>query len=209
MVVLSPLTIFSIWYKQHENSLNCRVFAKITNRYNWQFERLFIFWIGQIHSHLIRNFFYRYIQRIELGENVIIYSGCEIRNPSGLKIGKGTIIGNNAILDARAGLAIGENVNLSSNVSIWSLQHDYRDPDFACTPEHYGPVKIEDRAWIGPNVIILHDVTIGEGAVVAAGAVVTKDVPPFTLYGGVPAKLIGRRPRNLKYVFQGHPCPYL
>ena len=123
-----------------------------------------------------------------------------------IKIGKGTIIGENAILDGRAGLEIGNNVNFSSNVRIWTLQHDYRDPDFACNPEHYGPVKICDRAWIGPHTIILHDVTVGEGAVIAAGAVVTKDVLPYTLVGGGPAKQIGIRPRGLRYEFHGgHP----
>ena len=114
----------------------------------------------------------------------MIYSGCEIREPQGITIGEGTIIGDNAILDGRAGITIGRHVNFSSNVRIWTLQHDYRDPDFACREEHYGPVRIEDRAWIGPHTIILHDVTIGEGAVVAAGAVVTKDVPPYTVWGG-------------------------
>lgn len=210
MLFFSPLTILTSKYKRKEDKgENNGLLAKVAERYSWQFERLFIYWIGQIHSHTIRFFFYRYVQGIELGKNVVIYSNCEIRNPTNLKIGNGTIIGDNAVLDARAGLELGENVNLSSNVSIWTLQHDYRDKDFACTPEHYGPVKICDRAWIGPNVIILHDVTIGEGAVVAAGAVVTKNVPPFTLYGGVPAKLIGQRPKDLRYVFTGNPCPYL
>lgn len=110
---------------------------------------------------------------------------------------------NNAILDARAGITIGSNVNISSNVSIWTLQHDYRDPYFRCTPEHYGPVVIENRVWIGPSVTVLHDVTIGEGAVVAAGSVVTKSVPPYTLVGGIPAKVIGKRPKELKYNFTG------
>lgn len=147
-------------------------------------DRLCLKWIADIPSHHIRNFFYRHIYKVQMAPKVVIYSGAEIRNPTNLKIGKGSIIGDNAILDARAGIEIGQNVNFSSNVRIWTLQHDYRDPDFACTPEHYGPVKICDRAWIGPHTIILHDVTIGEGAVVGAGAVVTKDVPPYTLMGG-------------------------
>lgn len=134
---------------------------------------------------------------------VVIYSGAEIRNPTQLFIGKGTIIGDNAILDARAGITIGENVNFSSNVSIWTYQHDYRDSYFACNTDHVGPVTIGNRAWIGPNVIILRNVTIGEGAVIAAGAVVTHDVPPYTLVGGIPAKVIGKRPTDLKYEFTG------
>lgn len=207
MLLFSPLSI-SVSLIRRKKSCN-RFFVKVCEKYSWYLERLFIFWIGQIHSHFIRKFFYRNIQGVNLAEDVIIYSGCEIRNPLELKIGRGSIIGDNAILDARAGLEIGSNVNISSNVSIWTLQHDYRDPDFACTKEHYGPVKISDRAWIGPNVVILHDVTIGEGAVVAAGAVVTRDVPPFTLYGGVPAHFLGNRPKNMRYVFKGNPCPFI
>lgn len=164
---------------------------------------LLLRWISQIHSHHVRNFFYKNVYQIDMKKYAVVYSDCEIRNPSELHIGKGSVVGNNAILDARAGITIGNNVVLASNVSIWTLQHDYRDPEFRCLPEHYGPVTINDRAWIGPNVVILHDVVIGEGAVVAAGAVVTKDVPPFTLVGGIPAKAIGKRPTNLTYELNG------
>lgn len=177
-------------------------FISYKTRYD-DFMFLCLFWLSTFPSHHIRYFFYRYIYQITIGKKAVIYKGTEIRNPVCLKIGKGSVIGDNAILDARANLEIGNNVVLASNVSIWTLQHDYRDPEFRCTPEHYGPVKIEDRAWIGPNSIILHNVTIGEGAVVAAGAVVTKDVAPYTLVGGVPAKVIGERPRNLCYEFDG------
>lgn len=167
------------------------------------FMNLCLYWLSDFPSHHVRKFYYRTVCQIVIGDGTVLYKGTEIRNPSKLKLGKGTVIGDNAILDARAGLEIGNNVVLASNVSIWTLQHDYRDPEFRCTPEHYGPVKIEDRAWIGPNTIILHDVTIGEGAVIAAGAVVTKNVPPYTLAGGVPAKIIGERPHNLTYEFNG------
>ena len=166
-------------------------------------DRLCLKYISEIPSHHIRMFFYRYVYLIPIDEKVVIYSGAEIRNPTQLHIGKGSIIGDNAILDARAGITIGENVNFSSNVSIWTYQHDYRDPYFACNAEHVGPVTIGNRAWIGPNVIILRNVTIGEGAVIAAGAVVSHDVPPYTLVGGVPAKVIGKRPTDLKYEFTG------
>ena len=170
--------------------------------------RYMIFQVGLIPSHRIRNFIYINIFLIDKAPNSIIYYGAEIRGTYNLHIGKGTIIGDNAILDARAGITIGENVNFSSNVSIWTFQHDYRDPYFACNEEHVGPVTIGNRVWIGPNVIILRNVTIGEGAVVAAGSVVTKNVPPYTLVGGVPAKVIGERNKNLKYVFDGNHLPF-
>lgn len=66
----------------------------------------------------------------------------------------------------------------------------------------------DDRAWIGPNTIILHSVHIGEGAVVAAGAVVTKDVEPYTIVAGIPAKKVGDRNRDLKYEFNGKYSPF-
>lgn len=166
-------------------------------------EDLFLRWIGEIHSHRIRKFFYIFIFNMNIGENCVIYDNCEIRKPSSITIGKGSIIGNNAILDGRAGITICKNVCLASNVSIWTFQHDYRDPLFRCTKEHYGPVRIEDRAWIGPNTIILHDVIIGEGAVVAAGSVVTKNVPPYSVVAGIPAKVIGQRPKDICYEFDG------
>ena len=166
-------------------------------------DRLFLKWISEMPSHHIRDFFYRHVYLIGIGSHVVIYYGLEIRKPSSLKIGDGTIIGDRAILDARCGITIGKDVNFSSNVSIWTLQHDYRDPQFRCVPEHFGPVSIGDRCWIGPNVIILPNVQIGEGAVVAGGAVVTKNVPPYALVGGVPAKVIGSRPNNLEYHFDG------
>lgn len=164
---------------------------------------LFLRWIGEIHSHRIRKFFYRYVFQMKIDKTAVIYADCEIRNYAKLSIGKGSIIGNDAILDARAGITINNNVCLASNVSIWTLQHDYRDPYFRCNEAHYGPVIIEDRAWIVPNVIILHDVVIGEGAVVAAGSVVTKNVAPYSLVAGIPAKVIGTRPQNLLYEFDG------
>lgn len=172
-------------------------------------ERLTLKWVGEMPSHHVRNFFYRHIYLVRMASKVVIYAGAEIRNPSGLIIGKGSIIGDNAILDAREGIEIGTDVCFASGVRIWTLQHDYRDPYFACNPEHYGPVKIGNRAWIGPHTIILRNVTIGEGAVVAAGAVVTKDVPPYTLVAGVPAKIIGKRPMNLKYEFKGNYARFL
>jgi len=164
----------------------------------------YLLWlVGYIPSMHIRIFIYRYLYCANIAKTAIIYKGCEIRTPKKLHIGKGSIIGDNAMLDARCGLTIGENVNFSSSVEIWTLQHDYRDPDFKCVPGHCGPVTIGDRAWIGPRVTILHSVNIGEGAVVGAGAVVTKDVEPYTVVAGIPAKKVAERPRNLRYVFDG------
>lgn len=125
-----------------------------------------------------------------------------------MNIGEGTIIGDNALLDARSGLRMGKNVNLSSNVSIYTLQHDHRDPYFGCPDPQKKKmsVEIDDRAWLGSNVIVLPGVHIGEGAVCCAGCVVTKDVPPYTVVAGIPAKRVGERPQVLEYEFDGKSC---
>lgn len=173
------------------------------NRFVSAFDPILLLWISEIPFHSIRMFYYRTVFQADIAKDVVIYKGCEIRDPVKLHIGRSSIIGDDAILDARAGLFIGENVNLSSGVSIWTLQHDWRDPDFKCNPEHYGPVFIGDRVWLGPGSIILPHTSVNEGAVVAAGAVVTKDVEAFTLVGGIPAKPLGKRPDDLRYCFDG------
>lgn len=83
----------------------------------------------------MRNFLYRNIFRVHIGKNAVIYYGAEIRSPWNLHIGEGSVIGDRAILDARNGIYIGENVNLSSGVWIWTLQHNVNDPYFATNNE--------------------------------------------------------------------------
>ena len=162
--------------------------------------------IGKLPSHLVRNFLYKSLG-LKLGLRAVIYGGAEIRRPEWIKIGKGSIIGNGAILDGRMGIYIGENVNMSSGVWIWTVQHDYKDPFFK---DVGGKVEIGNNAWISCRVTILPGVKIGEGAVVAAGAVVTKDVEAFTVVGGVPAKKIGERPSDIQYLLSdGYPIPFI
>ncbi len=164
-----------------------------------------LFWfmrkIGRLPGHSVRRFAYRWVVGFVYPSSVVIYGGAEIRNPSGLRIAENTIIGHDAILDARDGIEIGSNVNLSTGVWIWTRQHDPQDPDFA---EVGGKVVVEDFAWLSCRTTILPGVRIGEGCVVAAGAVVTKDTPPWTIVGGVPAKVIGERNRNVRYTLCGY-----
>ena len=164
---------------------------------------------GLIPSHHLRNFIYRHLYLVDIGHNVAVYYGAEIRAGINLHIGNGSIIGDKAILDARNGIKIGENVNFSSEVHIWTEQHDHSDPDFQCMSDSSFGVTIGNRAWIGPGVTILHSVSIGEGAVVAAGSVVTKDVAPFSIVAGIPAKKIGERNKNLRYSLHGEHLSFL
>jgi acetyltransferase-like isoleucine patch superfamily enzyme len=165
--------------------------------------------VGTIPSHPLRNFIYKNIYKVDMGKNVVIYSGAEIRAPNRLVIGKGSIIGNYSILDARNHIAIGENVNFSHGVWLWTEQHNYNAPDFSCISNKNKKITIKDRAWLGPRVIVLPGCTIGEGAVIAAGAVVTKDVKPYTLNAGIPCKEISQRNRNLIYIFNGEHLSFI
>lgn len=171
--------------------------------------RFVLFQIGMIPSVHLRTWLYRGVG-VKMGKNVTIHFRTEVRCPERLTLGDGTIIGDNAILDARRGLTMGRNVNLSSNVSIYTLQHDHRDPYFGLPSEDKLKlsVEIDDRAWLGANVIVLPGVHIGEGAVCCAGCVVTKDVEPFAVVAGIPARKVNERPHNLKYEFKGKSCRF-
>lgn len=171
--------------------------------------RFVLFQIGIIPSVHLRTWLYRGVG-VKMGKNVTIHFRTEVRCPERLTLGDGTIIGDYAILDARRGLTMGRNVNLSSNVSIYTLQHDHRDPYFGLPSEDKLKlsVEIDDRAWLGANVIVLPGVHIGEGAVCCAGCVVTKDVEPFAVVAGIPARKVNERPHNLKYEFKGKSCRF-
>lgn len=171
--------------------------------------RFALFQIAKIPSCHFRKLLYKGLG-VKMGKNVTIHFRAELRAPEKLSLGDGTIIGDNAILDARRCLTIGRNVNLSSNVSIYTLQHDHRDPYFGLPSEDKLKlsVEIDDRAWLGANVIVLPGVHIGEGAVCCAGCVVTKDVEPFAVVAGIPARKVNERPHNLKYEFKGKSCRF-
>ncbi|TFD70389.1 acyltransferase [Cryobacterium gelidum] len=136
----------------------------------------------------------------EIGPGVTVYHGLKARGARRISIGARTSIGDAATLDGRGGLSIGKDVNFSSEVQVWTAQHDWKSADFAYSD---APVRIGDRCWLGPRVIVLPGTTIGEGTVVAAGAVAKGNLEPFCLYGGVPAKKLGERPRNIDYQLDG------
>lgn len=161
---------------------------------------------GKIPAHFIRNFIYRHLFQLNLGPKATLYGGARFRSPWHVTIGANSIIGEDSLLDGRGHLTIGQNVNIGSGVWVWTMEHDLDDPDFASTK---GTVFIDDYAWISSRVTILPNVSIGKGAVVAAGAVVTKDVPPYAIVGGVPAKVIGQRTSNLIYTLSDRRLPFL
>mgnify|MGYP002625003562 CR=1 FL=1 len=104
-----------------------------------------------------------------------------------VKFGKNVFINHSAILSASGGIEFEDGVSIAPGVRIATINHDFNERHTKYT---YGKVLIKKNAWLGMNVTICPGVTIGEYAVVAAGAVVTKDVPAYAVVGGVPAKVI-------------------
>ena len=150
-----------------------RVTARINNGSHTQEELCGLF--SELTGHAVDKsfklfppFYTDFGKNIKVGRNVFINSGCCFQDQGGIEIGDGTLIGHQVV--------------------IATLNHD---PD----PEKRGdmfprPVKIGAKVWIGSHATLLPGVTVGEGAIVAAGAVVTRDVPPRSVVAGVPARVI-------------------
>jgi len=113
----------------------------------------------------------------------------------GLKVGNNSSIGPYAYIGCSGYIEIGDNVMMSPRVSIYSENHNFSDTDIPMIEQGVTRsfVKIEDDCWIAANSVILAGVTVGKGSVVAAGSVVTKDVPPYSIVAGNPAKIIKSR----------------
>lgn len=175
------------------------VIKKILVRfYNYclDFELMLLRWVGCFPSHTVRNLFYK-LAGIKLGRGATFHMWANFFKPNNIEIGAGTIIGDHVFIDGRSKVVIGKQVDIASSVMIYNSEHDLEKEDFSAIEE---AVEIGDYVFIGPRAIILPGVKIGKGAVVAAGAVVTKDVEAFTIVGGVPAKAIGeRKNKNLNY----------
>lgn len=156
--------------------------------------------VTKVPSFKLRHLWYRRVigidldrgSRIHLGTYMWFWGPGAVRR-CGVHIGRNTRIDRNCTIDLRSGLTIGDNVAFSAEVMLLAGTHDVNDPNFADSP--VGPYRVEigDHVWIGARAMIMPGVTVGRGAVVAAGAVVTKDVPPLTIVAGVPAKSIGMR----------------
>ena len=130
-------------------------------------------------------------RKFSLGDNSVIESFCCINNAVGdIVIGDHTRVGlHNTVIGP---VKIGSHVNLAQGITVTALNHNFADKDRKIDEQGIStvPVTIGDDIWIGANAVILPGVTIGNHSVVAAGAVVTKDVPPHSLVAGVPAKII-------------------
>jgi maltose O-acetyltransferase len=152
--------------------------------------------VAVIPSARVRHVFYKRAMKINIAKSARILSGTWLDTRGNLIIGENTIINQRCRLDNRGGIEIGANVSISAEVHIITADHDIQHPMFI---GRTAKVVIEDYVFIGSRATILPGITIGKGAVVAVGACVTKDVPPYTVVGGVPAKIFKTRNPNLDY----------
>jgi galactoside O-acetyltransferase len=175
---------------------------------------------------LTRIFYSRYILRYRLKYCglVYVYVSATIANPKRIGIGSNVVIRERAWLqavkqgDLNGEIEIGNDVHIARDVLIHSAykvtlgngvtlgprvvvldhNHSFSQLEYSVMKQglYGGPIGIGDNCWIGAHAVILANVTVGKGAIVGAGAVVTKDVPPYAIVGGVPAKIIGTRTKN-------------
>ena len=158
--------------------------------------------IGRIPSRTLRGLFLSmWLGAFGKGSGVQI--GCRFLNARKIHLGERTVLNFGCLLDGRRfSIITGTDVSIGPEATILTLGHDPRSPEFA---DRGGDVVIGDHVWIGYRAIVLPGVSIGTGAVVGAGSVVTRDVPPFTIVAGNPARVIGERSRDLGYTLHHHP----
>jgi maltose O-acetyltransferase len=136
-----------------------------------------------------------YLARLGCGTSVQM--GCRFLNGRKVHFGDRNIINFGCLFDGRKfHIRTGDDVSIGPEAAILTLGHEPQSPDFA---DHGGDVVIANRVWIGYRAIVLPGINIGEGAVIGSGAVVTKDVDPFAIVAGNPARKIGERNKDLHY----------
>jgi maltose O-acetyltransferase len=149
-------------------------------------------------------------RHMTLGKHTFISVNVRLLNSENgreqITIGENCFINPGCLLDGRFGkIVIGNNVDIARGVWIYTLEHDPHDDYYSL---RHGDVIIEDYVWLSSRVTILPAITIGRGSVIATGAVVTKNIPPMCIAGGVPAKVIGPRKSALKYTISFRPTLY-
>ena len=167
-------------------------------------------WISWLYNDLISHLPSRRLRLLllrcwlqSLGHGSGVQMHCRFLHGPGVHLAERCVINHGCLLDGRRyPIRIGSDVSIGPEAAMLTLGHDPRSPEFA---DRGGPVTIGDHVWIGFRAIVLPGVTIGEGAVVGAGAVVSRDVEPFTIVAGNPARPIGERPQPLSYSLSYRP----
>ena len=152
-------------------------------------------WVAHWPSFRLRHWYYRRVLRYSLGRDSSIHMGCFVTGRN-IHIGDNVVINRGVYLDGRVGVSLGNNISVSPEAYLVSMEHDPNDPQFSTRG---GVIVVDDHVWIGARAMVMPGIHIGEGAVIAASAVVTKDVEPYQIVGGIPAKPIGTRSHEIAY----------
>ena len=146
-------------------------------------------WLTWLPGNRLRCALLRRLVKATIGRDTRIWRGVKLGgNCYGvISIGDDCDIASGVLLNMTAKLTIGHGVLMGHDVSFFGADHDPDDPQM---PARFAPITVQDGAWIASKASILKGVTVGQGAVVAYGAVVTRDVPPYGIVGGVPARFI-------------------
>jgi len=160
--------------------------------------------LGKLPCTALRNaYLRRYL--VAMGDATNVQMGCQFLNGRKISLGPRNAINFGCLFDGRRySIRTGSDVSIGPEASILTLGHDPQSASFA---DRGGDVTIGDRVWIAYRAIILPGITVGEGAVVAAGAVVTKEVAPYAIVAGSPARVVGERTRDVSYEL--HFSPFL
>ncbi len=142
----------------------------------------------------IRTFFWRLLLK-KTGKNVSIRERVIIMSPQKVEIGDNSYLNAGTIVGGQYGVKIGKDVLIGYNVNIISVNHEYRYLNIPIRKQGIfgSPVVIEDNVCIGVNAVILPGVRIGKGAIISANVVVTRNIPPYTMVGGIPVKYVKYR----------------
>ncbi len=163
-----------------------------------QLKFIIVEWLNLTYTiipHPLRRFYLR-IFGIKIGQNSCIHRGCKFFHIGKLCIGKNSVVNFGCYLDNRRGISIGNNVGIAHNTKIYTAGHNINSPLFE---PNGNPVVVEDNVFIFSNVLIMPGVTIGKGAIILPGSVVTKNIPPRKIAGGNPAKIVKERTAEINY----------
>ena len=126
------------------------------------------------------------------GDRIELYHPVWISHPDCLRVGDDVSINAFVHMWTAGGVTVGNRVMIASHASITSVTHDYNS-DWMRSTVVTRPIAIEDDVWIGAHAVIMPGITVGRGAVVGAGCVVTHDVDPYSIVVGVPGRVVGKR----------------
>jgi acetyltransferase-like isoleucine patch superfamily enzyme len=158
--------------------------------------------VGRIPSRFLRSS-YLHFWLAQVGTATGIQLGVRFLNGHKVSLGNRNVINFGCLFDGRKyKIVTGNDVSIGPEATILTLGHD---PQSSTFEDRGGDVIIGNNVWIGYRALIMPGVTLGDGSVVAAGAVVTKDVEPFMIVAGVPARPIGTRNKELTYELNYHP----